>query len=333
VANRVDELSRSRQIEWELVAGYFRGLDRTTGAIALAKDCNPTICRVDSASRPSPRSRNSASIASVCHARKSLARSAHGVERLHLSRRRDFRRLTGRSSSRKDDGEARVALEDVAYVVIDKQSGDDDRHAAIGLHGGGRRHPDHRCAPHAERIDACRSILIIGKRASPRANSRERAISQAMLAQDRGRQDRQSSCAPERRQKAEAAAVRGDERTSRLRRPRQCRGAGARPIGAPCSTRSCATIRPDLRNKLLNYGYAVMRAAVARALVAFAACRRSACTTPASPTPSISPTIFSNRSPVVDALAAERAVGRSAAKKCRSRIGAPWLACCCARPD
>ena len=63
---------------------------------------------------------------------------------LHLSRPSRLSTADGQIVVAQDDGEARVALEDVAYVVLDTRAGDADRDAAFGLHGSGRRHHGHR---------------------------------------------------------------------------------------------------------------------------------------------------------------------------------------------
>jgi CRISPR-associated protein Cas1 len=69
----------------------------------------------------------------------------------------------------------------------------------------------------------------------------------------------------------------------------------------------------DLRNKLLNYGYAVMRAAVARALVAYG-CLPAFGLHHASVTNAfnLADDFLEPFRPFVDALAAERADGRAA---------------------
>ena len=81
-------------------------------------------------------------------------------------------------------------------------------------------------------------------------------------------------------------------------------------IGARCSTTSSATIAADLRNKLLNYGYAVVRAAVARALVAYG-CLPALGLHHASATNAfnLADDYLEPFRPFVDALAAERAEG------------------------
>jgi CRISPR-associated protein Cas1 len=68
----------------------------------------------------------------------------------------------------------------------------------------------------------------------------------------------------------------------------------------------------DLRNKLLNYGYAVMRAAIARALVAFG-CLPALGVHHASVTNAfnLADDFIEPYRPFVDTLAAERAQGRS----------------------
>jgi CRISPR-associated protein Cas1 len=120
----------------------------------------------------------------------------------------------------------------------------------------------------------------------------------------------------ERRQKAEAAAVRAMSGRVGSGDPDNVEARAARAYWGALFDAFVRDDPADLRNKLLNYGYAVMRAAVARALVAFG-CLPALGVHHASVTNAfnLADDFLEPFRPFVDALAAERAVGRSAGEE------------------
>ena len=235
---------------------------------------------------------------------------------LHLSRPSRLSTADGQIVVAQDDGEARVALEDVAYVVID----------------------NNQATMTATLLSACMeagvAILITDARHMPsglmlpfHSHHRQAGVAALQTAASEpfrkqcwrrivvGKIDNQAAHL-ERRQKAEAAAVRAMSGRVGSGDPDNVEARAARAYWGALFDAFVRDDPADLRNKLLNYGYAGMRAAVARALVAFG-CLPALGVHHASVTNAfnLADDFLEPFRPFVDALAAERAVGRSAGEE------------------
>ena len=188
---------------------------------------------------------------------------------LHLTQPARLSLADGQCCVKQDDGEVRVSIEDLAWIVLDTPHATltstlisacmdagvamiftDSRHTPSGLVLPFHRH--HRQGAVAklqiEAKDAAQEAPVAG------AGSRERFPI-------RPRRWRRSTMTMRRRSRRSPAMSSQTIPTMWKRAQRASTGAG-------CSTISSATTPSDRRNKLLNYGYAVVRAGVARALVA-----------------------------------------------------------------
>jgi CRISPR-associated protein Cas1 len=232
---------------------------------------------------------------------------------LHLSRPSRLSTADGQIVIAQDDGEARVALEHVAYVILDTPqatltatllSACMDAGVAIVV-SDSRHMPSGLLLPfHAHHRQA--GIAALQTAASE--PFRKRCWQNIVVAKI----DNQAAHL-ELRESAEASALRAMTGRVGSGDPDNVEARAARAYWGALFDGFLRDDPADLRNKLLNYGYAVMRASIARALVAFGCL-------PALGLHHFSVTNAFNLAddflepfrPFVDALAAERADGRSA---------------------
>ncbi len=231
---------------------------------------------------------------------------------LHLSRPSRLSTADGQIVVAQDDGEARLALEDVAYVILDTPQATltttllsacmeagiailvtDARHMPSGLLLP--FHPHHRQA----------GIAVLQTGAGE--PFRKRCWRNIVVAKI----DNQAAHL-ERRQCPDASALRAMSGRVGSGDPDNVEARAARTYWGALFDGFVRDDPADLRNKLLNYGYAVMRAAVARALVAFG-CLPALGVHHASVTNAfnLADDFLEPFRPFVDALAAECANGRT----------------------
>jgi CRISPR-associated protein Cas1 len=232
---------------------------------------------------------------------------------LHLSRPSRLSTADGQIVVAQDDGEVRVALEDVAYIIIDTTQATltatllsacmevgvailvtDARHMPSGL----------LLSFHVHHRQAGVAALQTGV-GEPFRKRCWRNIVVAKI-------DNQAAHL-ERRERAEASALRTMGGRVGSGDPDNIEARAARAYWGALFDGFVRDDPADLRNKLLNYGYAVMRAAVARALVAYG-CLPAFGLHHASVTNAfnLADDFLEPFRPFVDALAAERADGRAA---------------------
>ncbi len=235
---------------------------------------------------------------------------------LHLSRPSRLSTADGQIVVAQDDGEARVALEDVAYVVLDTVQAtltttllSACMEAGIAILVTDARHmPSGLLLPfHTHHRQAGIAVLQTGA-GEP---FRKRCWQNIVVAKI----DNQAAHL-ERRQRSDASALRAMSGRVGSGDPDNVEARAARTYWGALFDEFVRDDPADLRNKLLNYGYAVMRAAVARALVAFG-CLPALGLHHASVTNAfnLADDFLEPFRPFVDALAAERADGRSAGEE------------------
>lgn len=231
---------------------------------------------------------------------------------LHLSRPSRLSTADGQIVVAQDDGEARVALEDVAYVILDTAQAtltttllsacmeagvaivvSDSRHMPSGLLLP--FHVHHRQAGVAALQTAASEPF------------RKRCWQNIVVAKI----DNQAAHLANRKS-AEVSALRAMSGRVGSGDPDNVEARAARAYWGALFDGFVRDDPADLRNKLLNYGYAVMRASVARALVAFGCLpalgvHHASVTNPFN----LADDFLEPFRPFVDALAAERADGRS----------------------
>jgi CRISPR-associated protein Cas1 len=235
---------------------------------------------------------------------------------LHLSRPSRLSTADGQIVVAQDDGEARVALEDVAYVILDTAQAtltttllSACMEAGVAVVVTDARHmPSGVLLPfHAHHRQA--GVAALQTTASEPFRKRcWRTIVVAKI-------DNQAAHL-ERRQSADASALRAMSGRVGSGDPDNVEARAARAYWGALFDGFVRDDPADLRNKLLNYGYAVMRASVARALVAFG-CLPALGLHHASVTNAfnLADDFLEPFRPFVDALAAERADGRSAGEE------------------
>ncbi len=230
---------------------------------------------------------------------------------LHLSRPARLNTADGQIVVSQDDGEARLPLEDVAYVILDAphatltstllsacvESGvvivtTDQRHTPNGVLLPFHSH--HRQAGVAFLQSAlgeplkkrCWQRIVVAKIAN-----------QAMHLEARGR--------------AGAAALHAMSGLVGSGDPDNVEARAAREYWSRLFDQFARSEESDLRNKLLNYGYAVVRAAVARTLVAYGCLPALGLHHESAANAfNLADDIVEPFRPFVDALAFERASGR-----------------------
>jgi CRISPR-associated protein Cas1 len=235
---------------------------------------------------------------------------------LHLSRPSRLSTADGQIVVAQDDGEARIALEDVAYVILDTAQAtltttllSACMEAGVAIVVSDSRHmPSGLLLPfHAHHRQA--GVAALQTAASE--PFRKRCWQTIVVAKI----DNQAAHL-ERRESAEAYALRAMSARVGSGDPDNVEARAARAYWGALFDGFVRDDPADLRNKLLNYGYAVMRASVARALVAFG-CLPALGLHHASVTNAfnLADDFIEPFRPFVDALAAERADGRSAGEE------------------
>ncbi|MGD1017409.1 MAG: type II CRISPR-associated endonuclease Cas1 [Roseiarcus sp.] len=235
---------------------------------------------------------------------------------LHLSRPSRLSTADGQIVVAQDDGEAQVALEDVAYVILDTAQAtltttllSACMEAGVAIVVTDARHmPSGLLLPfHAHHRQAGVAALQMAA-SEPLRKQCWRRIVVAKI-------DNQAAHL-ERRQSAEASVLRAMSGRVGSGDPDNVEARAARAYWGALFDGFIRDDPADLRNKLLNYGYAVTRAAVARALVAFG-CLPALGLHHASVTNAfnLADDFLEPFRPFVDALAAQRADGRSTAEE------------------
>jgi CRISPR-associated protein Cas1 len=235
---------------------------------------------------------------------------------LHLSRPSRLSTADGQIVVAQDDGEARVALEDVAYVILDTPQAtltttllSACMEAGVAVVVSDSRHmPSGLLLPfHAHH----RQAGVAALQTTTSEPFRKRCWQNIVVAKI----DNQAAHL-ERRQGAEGSALRAMSGRVGSGDPDNVEARAARAYWGALFDGFVRDDPADLRNKLLNYGYAVMRASVARALVAFGCLpalglHHVSVTNPFN----LADDFIEPYRPFVDALAAERADGRSAGEE------------------
>jgi CRISPR-associated protein Cas1 len=231
---------------------------------------------------------------------------------LHLSRPSRLSTADGQIVVAQDDGEARVALEDVAYVILDTAQAtltasllSACMEAGVAIVVSDLRHmPSGLLLPfHAHHRQA--GVAALQTAASE--PFRKRCWRNIVVAKI----DNQAAHL-ERRQRPDASALRAMSGRVGSGDPDNVEARAARAYWGALFDGFVRDDPADLRNKLLNYGYAVMRASIARALVAFG-CLPALGLHHASVTNAfnLADDFLEPFRPFVDALAAERTDGRA----------------------
>ncbi len=235
---------------------------------------------------------------------------------LHLSRPAKLSTADGQIVVAQDDGEARIPLEDVAYVILDAPHATltstllsacmeagvvvvatDQRHTPNGIFLPFHSH--HRQAGVAALQTAlgeplkkrCWQKIVLAKIGN-----------QAAHLEVQGR--------------AGAEAIRAMAGLVGSGDPDNVEARAAREYWSRLFDDFARSDESDLRNKLLNYGYAIVRAAVARALVAFGCLPAFGLHHQSAANAfNLADDIVEPFRPFVDAVAYERAAGREAASE------------------
>jgi len=231
---------------------------------------------------------------------------------LHLSRPSRLSVSDTQIVVAQDDGEARVPLEDVAYIILDTAQATLTASllsacmtAGIALIVTDPRHmPSGLLLPfHAHHKQA-------GVAAAQIATSepfRKQCWRRIVVAKIDNQAAHLDACG-----RPDAAVVRAMSKHVGSGDPDNVEARAARAYWRALFDAFIRDDPADLRNKLLNYGYAVIRASVARALVAFGCLpaigvHHASVTNPFN----LADDFIEPYRPFVDALAAERAEGRS----------------------
>ncbi|MGO9743230.1 MAG: type II CRISPR-associated endonuclease Cas1 [Roseiarcus sp.] len=252
---------------------------------------------------------------------------------LHLSRKARLNTADGQLVVSQDDGEVRIALEDLAFIVLD--------------------------APHATLtstlLSACMehgvALVITDARHTPNGlilpfhtHHRQAGVAalQVGLAEPLKKRCWQRIVVAKIENQASHLGLAGRSGGEALRAMSELVGSGdpenvearaARHYWTNLFDDFVRNDESDLRNKLLNYGYAVARAAIARALVAFG-CLPAVGLHHASATNAfnLADDLIEPFRPFVDALAAERSRGREKSEEMtiedrRALAGLPMRDC------
>jgi CRISPR-associated protein Cas1 len=235
---------------------------------------------------------------------------------LHLSRPSRLSTADGQIVVAQDDGEARIALEDVAYVILDTAQAtlttsllSACMEAGIAVLVSDARHmPSGLLLPfHTHHRQAGVAALQLAA-SEP---FRKRCWQNIVVAKI----DNQAAHL-ESRQRSDASALRAMSGRVGSGDPDNVEARAARAYWGALFDEFVRDDPADLRNKLLNYGYAVMRASIARALVAFG-CLPALGVHHASVTNAfnLADDFLEPFRPFVDAPAAERTEKRSAGEE------------------
>lgn len=231
---------------------------------------------------------------------------------LHLSRPSRLSTADGQIVVVQDDGEVRVALEDIAYVILDTPQTtltttllSACMEAGVAIVVNDARHmPNGLLLPfHAHH----RQAGVAALQTATGEPFRKRCWRNIVVAKIHNQ-----AAHLERRQGAETSALRAMSGRVGSGDPDNVEARATRAYWGALFDSFVRDDPADLRNKLLNYGYAVMRAAVARALVAFG-CLPALGLHHASVTNAfnLADDFLEPFRPFVDAVAAERTDGRS----------------------
>lgn len=231
---------------------------------------------------------------------------------LHLSRPSRLSASDGQIVVGQNDGEVRAALEDVAYVILDTAQAtlttsllSACMEAGVAIVVTDARHmPSGLLLPfHSHHKQAGVATLQFSASEPLRKQCWRRLVVAKIENQARNL---------EHRHRADASVVRAMSKHVASGDPDNVEARAARAYWNALFDDFIRDDPSDLRNKLLNYGYAVLRASISRALVAFG-CLPSIGVHHASVTNAfnLADDFIEPYRPFVDALAAEHADGRS----------------------
>ena len=188
---------------------------------------------------------------------------------LHLTKAARLSLADGQCCVRQEEDEVRIAIEDLAWIVIDTQHATLTQHPHVRLHG--RRRGDHRHRWPSYPKWAAAAVPSPSPPGRDRETPDERRAKCSRSASGRLSSGGKSSISrPCSRWPVAATPQRSPKSPAMSNQvtPTMSKHGQRASIGGRLFADFVRGDERDRRNKLLNYGYAVVRAGVARALVA-----------------------------------------------------------------